>query len=348
MTAPLNQEVGQRYLLKEFLGEGAHGVVYRAWDAVRQGYVALKLFNENEMDVQIAEAARHFEVVEGAAILPLYEVHPEFAEGPVTVMPLMPATLADEQTVFASRAVHVTRRILTALEFCHGRHVIHGDVKPSNVFVDRAGTVLLGDFGVAGRTVEYAAPELLADGTKNEATDLWAAAVTFYELLCGELAFGEEPELEEAEIAERIAACAFTDPDERLPYLPLRFRRFFRSCFVADPNRREYASAASMRSALRDLSVRVEWVRVRREQSVVCFEGHQVSADGHRTGVTYEAAVVHKPRKDEYVARLKKAGVAGGLRTLRGLPAYAGSRAQAGQKLSVWMRTLTEQGDIAR
>ena len=41
------------------------------------------------MDVQTAEAARHFEVAEGSAILPLLEVHPEFAEGQVTVMPLM-------------------------------------------------------------------------------------------------------------------------------------------------------------------------------------------------------------------------------------------------------------------
>ena len=65
--------------------------------------------------------------------------------------------------------------------------------------------VLLGDFGVAGNTVEYAAPELLAGTDKNELTDLWAAAATSYELLCGQAPFGRRPELDEAEIANNVA-----------------------------------------------------------------------------------------------------------------------------------------------
>src|SRR5438270_6215712 len=114
----LNRSVGERYLVREFLGEGAHGTVYRAYDHVRKGEVALKLFKEGFMDVQTAEAARHFEVSEGSAVLPLLEVHPEFAEGQVTVMKLMDGTLADLDTVFASKAIHYTRRLLTGLEYC--------------------------------------------------------------------------------------------------------------------------------------------------------------------------------------------------------------------------------------
>lgn len=344
----LNREVGQRYLLREQLGHGAHGVVYSAWDAVRKGEVALKLFRDDAMDAQTAEAARHFEVADGSAILPLHEVHPEFPEGQVTVMPLMPGTLADEPTVFASRAVHVTRRILTALEFCHGRGVIHGDVKPSNVFVDRDGAVLLGDFGVAGHTVEYASPELLAGAERSSMSDLWATAVTFYELLCREMPFGQRPQLDESEIARLVDACAYRDPDDLLPYLPLRFRRFFRECFLADPDARSYQSAGAMRLALRELAVRVEWVRVQRAGSVVCFEGYELSPDGHRTGVTYEADVLHRPRKGDYVPRVRKATAGGTPRAPRGLPRFAGSKPQAGQKLSVWMRSLTENGDILR
>ncbi len=180
-----SREIGGRYLLGDLLVEGAHGTVYKAWDHVRKGPVAVKVFREEALDVQTAEAARHFVVAEGNAILPLLEVHPEFAEGQVTVMPLMPGTPAEIRPVFASYAVHVTRRILTALEFCHGRGVVHGDVKPANVFCDE-NAVLLGDFGVAGVTLEYAAPELVSGYAKTTATDLWATAVTFYELLCGE------------------------------------------------------------------------------------------------------------------------------------------------------------------
>lgn len=348
MNAGLNQTIGQRYLLRERLGEGAHGWVYRVSDAVRGADVALKLFKDDAMDVQTAEAARHFEVAEGSAILPLLEVHPEFPEGQVTVMPLMAGTLADEPLIFASRAVQVARRILTGLEFCHGRGVVHGDVKPSNTFLDRNGAVLLGDFGVAGNTVEYAAPEMLAGEEKSELTDLWAAAATFYELLCGETPFGRRPALDEAEVTENVARCAYMHPDERLPYLPLRFRAFFRDCFIADPAERPYRSAAAMRSALRELSVGVEWVRVRRDGKVVCFEGHELSADGHQTGITYEASVVERPRKGDFTPVIKKAAAGGELRRLRGLQAYQGSKRQAGVKLRVWMRTLMADGDIRR
>jgi len=344
----LNQTVGQRYLLRELLGEGAHGWVYRASDAVRGADVALKLFKDDAMDVQTAEAARHFEVAEGSAILPLLEVHPEFPEGQVTVMPLMAGTLANETLVFASRAVQVTRRILTGLEFCHGRDVIHGDVKPSNTFLNRNGAVLLGDFGVAGNTVEYAAPELLSGADKNELTDCWAAAATFYELLCGQTPFGRRPELDEAEVANNVARCAYMHPDEHLPFLPLRFRTFFRDCFIADSAERPYRSAAAMRSALRELSIAVEWVRARRAGSVVCFEGHELSADGHQTGVIYEASVIERSRKGDFVPLIKKAAAGGELRRLRGLETYQGSKLQAGAKLRVWMRTLMADGDIRR
>jgi serine/threonine protein kinase len=349
VTSLLNKEVGQRYLIKERLGGGAHGGVYKAWDGVRKGDVAVKLYEENDdLDVQTAEAARHFEVAEGSAVLPLLEVHPEFAEGQVTVMPLMVGTLATDGPVFASRAVYVCRRILTALEFCHGRGVLHGDVKPSNAFIDRNEAVLLGDFGVAGGTLEYAAPEQIASGTRSVATDLWATAVTFYELLCGEAPFGERPAMEEEDIAERITSCTFVDPDERLPYLPLRFRTFFRECFVAAPEDRLYSSAATMRAALRELAVHVEWTRVSRSGALVCFEGHEIATDGHQTGVLYQATAVERVRAGDFVAQISKCPVDGAFRRLRGIEPFAGSKAQVGQKLSVWMRTLTEHGDIPR
>ena len=124
---------------------------------------------------------------------------------------------------------------------------------------------MLGDFGVAGLTPEYAAPELIQGGPKSAATDLWAVAATFYELLCGEPPFGQPPDLDEPELAARIAACAYTHPDERLPYLPLRFRNFFRGSLESDAAQRSYATVAAMRNELRELGVCVEWARIKRD-----------------------------------------------------------------------------------
>ncbi len=347
MGFEFNQEIGQRYQLKEKRGEGTHGTVFRAYDSVRKGEVAVKLFNDGALDVQSAEAARHFQVADSGPILPLLEVHPEFIEGPTTVMPLAAGTFADPGSIFSSTAVHTTRRVLTALEFCHGRHVIHGDVKPSNIFRDKYENVMLGDFGVGGYTPEYAAPELFAGGEKAVATDLWAVAVSFYEMLCAELPFGARPDCDEQRIATRVAMCDYVSPDERLPFLPLRFRSFFRSAFAAEPAKRGFATAAAMRNALAELPVRVEWVRVKHDDSVVCFEGHEVASDARRTGTTFDATIIERPRKHDFLPEIKKIVPGQPARRLTGLPRPHGlSKPKAGQQLSVWMRHLTEAGDF--
>jgi len=340
-----NQEIAQRYLYRGRLGDGAHGVVHRVYDSVREDEVALKLYHDDAFDVQTAEAARQFQVAEGHCILPLLEVHTAIAEGQATVMPVAAGTLAEDKPMFASAAAYATRRVLTALEFCHGRNVIHGDVKPSNVFRDKRGNLLLGDFGVAGMTPEYAAPELLETEEKTVATDLWSVAASFYELLCGEPPFGQRPDLDDYELAERVRACAYDHPDCQMPFLPLRFRSFFRGAFVAEPGGRAYTTAARMRNALSDLAVRVEWAPFRKHGCVVCFEGFELTDDGHRNGTTYEASIIERPRKGDYVPVVKRAPSGQVLRRLTGLPAFSGSKAQAGQQLSVWMRRLTDCGD---
>lgn len=117
------------------------------------------------------------------------------------------------------------------------------------------GAVQLGDFGVAdfmahgrrGHTLEYAAPELLAGEARSPATDVWAAAVLLYELLCNEMPFGTRAEMAEEDVAERIGAGAFPDPLGRRPYLPRRFRAFFSGAFETDAAQRAVTTAEGMK-----------------------------------------------------------------------------------------------------
>jgi serine/threonine-protein kinase len=87
---------------------------------------------------------------------------------------------------------------LQALKFLHAGGVIHGDVKPSNLLVDRQRRVKLGDFGLARRasneegsllkgTTKYMAPEVVSDqfGPVGPASDLYSLGFSAYELLCG-------------------------------------------------------------------------------------------------------------------------------------------------------------------
>lgn len=87
---------------------------------------------------------------------------------------------------------------LHALKFMHEHGIIHGDVKPSNLLVDRNARVKLGDFGIARRlvgddgsvvkgTTKYMAPEVVSDqfGPVGPHSDLYSLGFTAFELLCG-------------------------------------------------------------------------------------------------------------------------------------------------------------------
>jgi len=115
-------------------------------------------------------------------------------------------------------AIHIITEVLRGLDYIHnakaqsGRPlgIVHRDITPSNVFISSAGEVKIGDFGVAklsgieGWTMvgsmkgklRYLSPEQIAGTTPTAAFDLWATAVSFYELLSGEKPFAAATELD--------------------------------------------------------------------------------------------------------------------------------------------------------
>ena len=120
---------------------------------------------------------------------------------------------------------------LQALKFLHANGVIHGDVKPSNLFVDKRNWVKLGDFGLARRvsndhgsllkgTTKYMAPELVSEqfGPVGPASDLYSLGFTAYELLCGAQFDSLFPGLDAFGRDKQIAWMMWhAAPDRRLP-----------------------------------------------------------------------------------------------------------------------------------
>lgn len=340
-----------RYRIEELRGEGRNARVYRAYDLVRRGEVALKLSTADSLDHQTAEAAAQHQLEECPAVMPLYDVHPDAVPYEATAMPLASATLADLGPLPAASARQQVLRVLTALGYCAGRNVVHGDVKPKNCFVDRHGHVQLGDFGIAdflqegkrGHTLEYAAAELLQGGPRGPASDVWAAMVMLYELLCGELPFGCTADDPDHVVASRILSGAFTPVAAHRPFLPRRFQRLFQDAFVVDPVARPICSTTQAHNELARIPVRADWVRVSRPGLVERWEGVERDRDGGTTGVTFEAELRHFPRARRYEAEVRRAQAGRRMQRWPGArPCQDTSEARTRQRMYSRMRAVTE------
>ncbi len=147
-------------------------------------------------------------------------------------------------------AIYLTRTLLEALQYAHTAidekgqllNIVHCDVSPSNFFVSRTGDLKLGDFGVARSLIEsggaqvlgkpyYLSPEAL-EGHLGPAVDLWAVAVTLYELLTLQRPFqGKSPD----EVFAAIRRSIYTPVRTLRPEVPAVIEGLVARAFDIDP-----------------------------------------------------------------------------------------------------------------
>jgi eukaryotic-like serine/threonine-protein kinase len=219
-TAGMPVRIG-RYEIREVVGQGAFGVVHKAWDTELLRTVALKRPRPGTFSAKGA-LARFLREAQSAAALRhphIVAVHDvgQIDGGPYLVSAWIEGrNLADELSARPPsyrQAVEWIAELADALEHAHGIGVIHRDVKPSNVLIDCDGRAFLTDFGLAKSdalaatltaegqligTPAYMAPEQTR-GEKEKVdarTDVYALGVIFYELLTGTRPFiGAQPVL---------------------------------------------------------------------------------------------------------------------------------------------------------
>jgi serine/threonine protein kinase len=170
---------GTRYLLKEEIGRGGMGIVYRARDILLERDVALKILNSNE-------EARTLASLEHPGIVPVHDAG-TLPDGRVFyAMKLVQGSRLDD---FAARFPSLADKLRTFLRICeavafsHSKGVIHRDLKPANIMIGAFGEVLVLDWGIAERvqtlngtvagTRGYIAPEQQS-GITNVRTDVYS------------------------------------------------------------------------------------------------------------------------------------------------------------------------------
>ncbi len=239
------------------------GVVYRAHDTALGRRVALKAIvsaTAARRDRFLGEA-RAVARLRHPAIVAVHEIGEDDGRS-FLVMDLIDGESLDR--VLARGALdrdgvlRVVAEIARALDHAHDHGIVHRDVKPQNILIDREGGAHLTDFGVAfdanqerhtvtGQllgTPSYASPEQLAGdrGSVGRATDVWALGVLLYEGLSARLPFEGE---RLAEIIARVFRATPTPLRTIDPSIPVDLARVVERCLERRPADR-YATAAEL------------------------------------------------------------------------------------------------------
>jgi tRNA A-37 threonylcarbamoyl transferase component Bud32 len=196
-----------RFRLLREIGRGATATVYLARDEALDLPVALKVLHPQLADARRSDALRRFfaEARLAAAIrhpgaVAIYDV--DEAAHALAMEWIAGGTLRTRlrENVGGLPAAELTataRGLLATLAYLHGRGIVHGDLKPSNLLLRAPGEVVIADFGAAeligaaptnadaGGTPLYLAPEQFRGAPTSPATDLYAAGAVLFEMTLG-------------------------------------------------------------------------------------------------------------------------------------------------------------------
>ncbi|MHC5035941.1 MAG: serine/threonine protein kinase [Planctomycetota bacterium] len=203
---PPYRNIGKYEILSE-VGRGGMGVVYKARHLESGQTVALKVLLPAEApsaeDVErFRQEARTASGLSHPGIVRVLDVGEEKGI-PYFAMEFLDGQPLDieigENPISPQRALTIVRDIALALSYAHQNGVLHGDLKPSNIFMTSEGKPMLGDFGLAKRVMSgqkspprgfvfgtpgYIAPERFEGGRKADArADIFALGAVLYEML---------------------------------------------------------------------------------------------------------------------------------------------------------------------
>ncbi len=246
--------------LLEKIGRGGHATVYKARHKPTGKIAAVKvmprcqelhtgLLERFQREFTAIRELRHPHIVRALAFGKDKEVL-------YLVLELVPGQnlevrLKQHGCLTLEETAPIFSQIADGLRYLHSKHILHRDVKPSNIFLTADNTAKLGDFGLLKKltddaqitwtrqalgTMEYGAPEQFEDAKwVDKSCDLFSLAATMYTALTGKFPFGKGGQ---RHILQRKLLCQFVPLRLVLPALDPAVDQLVSRCLDPDPRRR--------------------------------------------------------------------------------------------------------------
>ncbi len=257
--------IGSRYEIVRLLGQGGMGAVYQAHDKELDRQVAIKVIRADmaanpeilrrfKQELILARQITHKNVIrifdlgqaDGIKFITM-----EYIEGEN-----LQSVLRRKKKLEPAEAANILAQVCRALEAAHNEGVIHRDLKPQNIMLDKSGRAYVMDFGIARSmigagmtqtgaligTPDYMSPEQAKGQPLDARSDLFSLGIIFYEMLSGQVPFDADTTMGKLWKRTNEPARPLDELDKTIPK-PLS--DIVRKCLEVDPQKR-YASVGDL------------------------------------------------------------------------------------------------------